>query len=504
VSFGAVNYVVLAGYLLALVAVGVYFSRREKSTDDYFLAGRRIPWWAAGLSIFGGGLSAMTYMAVPGKAFKTDWVMILTYIVPVAFIPIVTAYYIPFYRRLRVRTAYQYLERRFSLAVRWLASAYYIIFQFGRMTLLLYLPAIALATVTGLNLYACILVMGVLATVYTFLGGIEAVIWTDVLQVVVLAGGAIVTLCIIAGRVDGGIGGIIAAGRAHGKFHTFTWTWDYTVGAVWAMILGSLCAAVMPNTADQAVVQRYLVTPDERSAKRAAWTSALLGIPTGSLFFFLGTALFVFYQAQPGQLPAGLKKDTILPWFIMQQMPPGLSGLVVAGIFAAAMSSLDNGMNAVAATVTTDFYRRLRPGADERHHLRIAKGVTLVAGVVATALACVLAEQQFDALDAFFTILGFFGGGLAGMFILGIFTRRATGTGALVGAVVSAGVVCATWRYTDTYFIHYAGIGLAVCVGVGYLFSAVLPTGRTDLTGLTVYTMPPEDSPVASPDDGAE
>lgn len=493
-SFGTLNYVVLVTYLAVLVGMGVYFSKREKSTDDYFLAGRRIPWWAAGLSIFGGGLSAITYMAIPAAAYDGNWVLIIRNCVPILFIPVVVAFYIPFYRRLGVTTPYEFLEKRFNLATRLYASAYFILFQFWRMAIVLYLPAVALSTVTGINIYACIVVMGVLATVYTVMGGIEAVIWTDVLQVVVLTGGALLCLFMIAAKVDDGFVGIVSTGIQEAKFHTFNWTWDHTTAAVWVMALGGLLNAVMPNTADQSVVQRYLVTRDERAAKRAAWTSALLGIPTGFLFFFLGTALFVFYHTQSQNvIPKDFDSDAILPFFVMRQIPAGLSGLVIAGVFAAAMSSVDSGMNSVTTAFTTDFYRRFRPRSSEPHYLCVARIVTLATGAVATVMALVVARLEIKSmLDFFYTILGLFGGSLAGLFILGIFTRKADGIGALTGAALSAFVLYVVRTFTEVHSMLYAGIGLIVCVGVGYYTSLGLPPEQEDINGLTIYTMPKE------------
>ena len=493
-GFGTVNYVVLGTYLAVLVVMGIYFSRREKTTDDYFLAGRRIPWWAAGLSIFGGGLSAITYMAIPAKAYGSDWTMILRSLFPILLIPIVVACYIPFYRRLRVTSAYEYLEKRFNLPARMFASLLFVIFQFGRMAIVMVLPAIALSTVTGLDIYECIIAMGVLAIVYTYLGGIEAVIWTDVLQVIVLLGAAVLCLVLITAKVDGGMAGIISAGMAEGKFHTFNWKWDYTVASVWVLAVGSFLGAVMPNTADQSVVQRYLTTPDERGARRAAWTSAAMGIPTAFLFFFLGTALFVFYEANPSLKIEGLRNDAILPLFVMQQMPPGVAGLVIAGIFAAAMSSIDSGMNSVAAAITTDFYRRWRSDAAEPRALDFARWVTILVGVVATAGALVVAQLQVASmLDFFFFILYLLGGSLGGLFALGIFTRRTHGPGALVGAAVGMAAPLLAMAFTRISPQLYAAIGLAVCVVVGYLASLVLPGKARSLEGLTVFTLPKAD-----------
>jgi len=495
-SFGMLNTWVLVLYLGAMLTLGVYFSRREKTTDDFFLAGRRIPWWAAGLSIFGTGLSAITYMAIPAKAYDTNWVYILSSLAPILLVPVVVAYYLPFYRRLRLTTAYGYLERRFSVGVRLLASSFFILFQFGRMAIVLFLPAVALATVTGINLYWCILVTGVLATVYTSLGGIEAVIWTDVLQVVVLLGGAVLSLALVSGGVEGGFAGIVATGLAEKKFHTFNWSWSYASATVWVMVAGSFLGAVMSNTADQSVVQRYLTTRDEKSAKRAAWTSALMGIPTAFLFYFLGTALFAFYHAHPERLGSDVQSSAILPFFVVREMPAGISGLVIAGIFAAAMSSIDSGMNSVATAFTTDFYRRLRKQDSERHFLGVARVATVVAGVVATAAALMVARLEVGSmLDLFFEVMGLFGGSLAGLFVLGIFTRRSNARGVLLGALVSVGVLYIVKRHTDIHFMLYGGIGLGVCAVVGYLASLAGRPGSKDVAGLTVYTMPAEEAP---------
>ena len=191
-AFGAVNYTVLVVYLLVLAGMGVYFARREKTTEDFFLGGRRVPWWAAGISIFGTQLSAITFMAIPAKSFATDWVYFLVNLGIVLMAPVVVFAYLPFFRRLNVTTAYEYLEHRFNLPIRLFGAASFVVFQLGRMGIVLLLPALALAAVTGMDVRACIVVMGVLCTLYTVLGGIEAVIWTDVLQVVVLFGGALV------------------------------------------------------------------------------------------------------------------------------------------------------------------------------------------------------------------------------------------------------------------------------------------------------------------------
>lgn len=494
--FAPVDYVVLGAYLLVLVAIGWYFSRREKSTDDFFLGGRRIPWWAAGLSIFGTAVSAITYISIPGSAFQGNWVMFIAQVSPLVLVPVVAAVYIPFFRRLNVTTPYEYLQNRFNTPVRLLASAQWVLFQFGRMSILLYIPSLALSAATGLDLYACIVIMGVLSTLYTVLGGIEAVIWTDALQVVILMGGAVLSLFYLGARVEGGFGGIVTEAAANDKFHMLNWTWDIAAPAVWVIAIGAAVSNFSVYTTDQALVQRYMSTPTLRQSKGALWTSALGGVPTGLLFFFLGTALWVFYRQHPALLPEEMAGDRVFPLFIVQQLPPGLSGLIIAGIFAAAMSSVDSGVNSISAAVTTDFVRRFRPGASERFFLRLARTLAVAIGAVGTGIALVLATWEIESLYKFFLmVLGLFTGGLAGLFVLGIFTRRANAWGSLTGAAVSAAVMAGA-RFKPSWVpVHellYGLVSLATCVGVGYVASLLIPQavkpGAPGLAGLTVFT----------------
>jgi solute:Na+ symporter, SSS family len=494
--FVILDQIVLGSYLLGMVLLGSYFSRREKTTDDYFRGGRRVPWWAAGLSIFGTALSSITYVAVPGSAFSGNWTMLLLSISSLLLVPVVTRVYIPFYRALDVTTPYEYLQRRFNTPARMLASAQWIAFQFGRMAIILYMPSLALQAVTGIDISLCIVLMGVLTTLYTMLGGIEAAVWTDVAQVVVLMGGAIVSVVFVVIRVDGGLGAILHEGMAAGKFHTFQWSWSYALPAVWVMVIGGAVANFSVYSTDQALVQRYVVTPNTAGARRALWTSALGGVPTAILFFFLGTAMWVFYKQHGELLPAGtggdvarMKGDAVFPLFMVQQLPAGVSGLVIAGLFAAAMSTLCSGVNSIAAAVSTDFVRRLRPATSDRTMLTTARVLTAAVGLVATGVALVMARSSIHSQYEFFMmVLGLFTGGLAGLFVLGIFTRRATAWGSLTGAAASAAVMALLSRRQTINVNLYGTISLLVCVVVGYLASLVLPGKRGSLDGLTIFT----------------
>ena len=490
-GFRGLDYGALLVYLGALLAMGFYFARRGKSTEDFFLAGHRIPWWAAGLSIFGTQLSAITFMAIPAKTYATNWHYFMGNMGIVAIAPVIIIFFLPFYRRLNVTSAYEYLERRFNVVVRLLGSAAFVLMQIGRMGVVLFLPAMALSAVTGFDVKLCILLMGVIATLYTVLGGIEAVVWTDVLQVFVLGGGAVVALAVALSH-SGGVGAAVTVAQADHKLDVFLLSWDYRAPALWVIVVGYV-GLLTPYAADQAVIQRYLTTRDEKQAGKAIWTNALLTIPATLIFFSLGTALYVFYKANPGLLGPAHKTDAILPWFVALQLPSGVSGLVIAGLFAASMSSLDSSMNSAATALTTDFLKRFRPGVNDRTWLRVARGLTLALGVIGTGTALLMASSDIKSLwDQWTKILGLFGGSLAGLFVLGIFTRRANGAGAVAGVLASAGVLAIVQRFTSIHFFLWGTIGIVTCVAVGYVCSLLLPSREDEQAGLTLYTMKQE------------
>lgn len=488
-AFHPLDYAVLFVYLGSQLCMGFHFAKRGKSTNDFFLAGQRIPWWAVGLSIFGTQLSAITFMAVPAKTYATNWLYIVNTMGIVAIAPVIIYLYLPFYRRLNVTSAYEYLEKRFNVGVRLFGSAAYVLLQLGRMSVVLFLPSVALATVTGLNVYLSILLMGVVTTVYTVLGGMEAVIWTDVVQVFVLAGGAIVALG-FAVLAAGGPMEVVSTGMHDAKFQTLLFSWDYTQPAVWVMLL-SWFALLTPYTADQTIVQRYMTTKDEKQSARGIWTNALLSIPSAFIFFPLGTALYCFYKAHPEHLNPAISTDAILPWFVVHELPAGIPGLVVAGVFAASMSTLSSIMNSVATAIITDFGRRFRPGVADRVWLWCARSLTLVLGVLVTVAALVMATYNIVSMwDQWNKIMGVFGGSLAALFILGIFTKRANGAGAIIGAVVSAAALYYVEQYTHIHFFLYGAIGILVCSVVGYGSSLILPARKRSLSGLSIYTLP--------------
>jgi SSS family transporter len=479
-SFGWLNYTTLALYLAAVAGLGLGFLRRQKTTADYFKGGGRIPWWAAGLSIFATMLSSITFMAVPAKAFSTDWTFAVGNLAALALAPIVIAFYLPYFRRLNVTSAYEFLEHRFNLATRLYASASFILFQAGRMAVVIYLPALALSAAVGIEIHLCVLFIGITCALYTAAGGIEAVVWTDAVQAVVLLGAAIFSLFLIMSHLEGTPAEWWNEAASLGKLHVVNWSWDLTTASIMVIVVGNLLSNLAPYTADQAVVQRYITTRDQRQAERAIWLNAWMTVPATILFFAIGTALFLFYRQHPQSLEPTLAIDSIFPLFISQYMPAGVAGIVIAGIFAAAQSTASSSVNSVVTALMTDWVRRFRPEIPDHTCLRLSQWLSVVLGIAGTGAALYLATADVRSLwDTYMSLLGLLGSGLAGLFALGIFSRRATGAGALSGALVSAVFLFWIQRHTPLHFLMYGAVGTTTCFVVGYATSLTLPVRPT-------------------------
>lgn len=493
-NFGWLNWTVLVVYLLSMLLLGFYFMKREGGSDDFFKGGGRIPWWAAGISIYATMLSAITYMAYPAKAYATDWTyypMLVTILI-VSF-PVVH-YYLPFFRRLNVTSAYEYLERRFNALTRLMASALFIIFMVARMALVLYLPSLALTAVTGIDIYTCIVLMGLITIVYCTMGGVEAVVWGDVVQGFILVGGALFAVAYLALGTEGGIGGFIDIASADGKFRLFDWSFDYRSATFWVIILGGLANNLISYTSDQTVIQRYLTTKDERSARRSIMMNGVMSVFISVAFFAIGAGLYTFFKTHPAELDYTMAKaDIIFPFFMMSQLPAGVAGLLIAAIFAATMSTISSNINSVATAFSVDFYKRFRPAASDKATLGVARKACVVSGIIGMGIALLMATWEIlSLLDFFQEILGLLSSGLGGLFLMGIFFPRIGGRAALLGFCSGVGAVFLTKYFTDASFLLYGFIGMVVSVAVAWLASFVLKD-RKDLAGLTWQTLEEEE-----------
>ncbi|GBF18050.1 sodium/glucose cotransporter [Arenibacter sp. NBRC 103722] len=469
---GIIDMLVIGLYFLTLAWMGYFFSKRQKSTEDYFKGGGRIPWWAAGLSIFGTALSAITFMAVPAKTFATDWSYFMLNMTIFLVAPVIVFWFIPFFRKLNVTTAYEFLESRFNLTIRLLGSLSFILFQIGRMGVVMFLPSIALNVVTGIDIFVCISLMGVVSMIYTIYGGIEAVIWTDVVQVIVLLGGAILSLVLMVTSIDGGLKEILEMAKENDKFNIIDLDLSLKQPTVWVMLLGGIFANITTYGSDQTMVQRYLTTKTQKEAQKSVWTNAILTIPATLIFFFVGTTLFAFFKNYPSELnPTFENNDAIFPWYIVSELPTGISGLLIAAIFAAAMSSLSSSMNSAATSYATDIHFRF--GWNKKtNELKIARKATLMIGIIGTIFAIMMATMDVKSLwDEFQKVLGLVIGSLGGVFLLGIFTKRANSIGVLIGIVVSIMVQVYVGVTEPVHILVYSATGVISCFFVGYVAS---------------------------------
>lgn len=494
-AFGWFNWTIVAVYLGGMIAVGVWFMKREKSgcTDTYFRGGQRIPWWVAGLSIFATMLSSLTFMGIPARAYQTDVSWYLGQLPILLVVPMVAFFYLPFFRKLDLTSAYEYLEKRFNLPCRIFAALSFILFHIGRTAIVLYLPALALAVVSDIPVSTAILAIGVLCIIYTVIGGIEAVVWTDAIQALVLMGGALLCFFLAVGQVEGGFGGMLEIASADAKgFGSLEWTsMDWSSNAttsVWVLFIAFFFNALVPYTSGQDVVQRYVTTKDIGRARKSLWMTMWMSVFGSMVFFALGVAVYAFYKSHPGALdPAMAKTDSILPYFIMHELPIGVSGLLIAAIFAASQSTISSSLNSIAASWSKDFdMRLLRPNRDDATYLSAAKWVVLVVGGLGTGTALWMAKSDLQsAFAAFNTMIGLTAGSLGGLFALGVFTRRANGRGALIGAIAGfTTVISLELAKAPVAGLLYAFIGCTACFIIGWLASWLFPA--TTSTGLSL------------------
>lgn len=442
-----VDLAVLVLYLAGVLGYGCWFLRKRRSLEEFVAAGRSVPGWAVGLSIFGTYVSSISFLALPGRSFGSNWnPFVFSLSLPLtAWIAV--RWFVPFYRRSGEVSAYHHLENRFGLWARTYAVLCYVLTQIARMGTILYLLALALSPLTGWSMVTLIFVTSALVLVYTLTGGMEAVIWTDVVQSIVLVGGALACVGILAFGMPGGPTQVFRIGWEEGKFSLGSFGGSLAESTFWVVLIYGLFINLQNFGIDQSYVQRYLTARSDGAAARSVWGGALLYVPVSALFLFIGTALFAFYSAQPGLLPDGLdpieKPDAVFPHFIVTQLPAGLTGLVLAAIFAAAQSTLSSSVNCSATLILRDGYQRyFRPHADEQECMRVLRIASLGVCMLGTIAALAMLQVR-TALDAWWQLASIFSGGMLGLFLLGLIGRRAGNPEAVTGVIL--GVLVIVW-----------------------------------------------------------
>jgi SSS family transporter len=494
-SFGTPGFLVLAVYMVATVLLGLSFTRKQKSLAGYFLAERSAPWWAVGISILACDLSAISYMGAPSWSYYKDLRYAMgSFLSPL--IAIVVAYlFIPFLARLKVFTIYEYLEHRFGLGTRLVASGVFLLQRAAHIAIAVYAISLALQQIVNWPVWACVAVVGGITTLYTVFGGMKAVLWTDVMQFFVLMGGIVVMAGVVLWSFHGDVGHIWRVAADAGNTKMVTLSCDFFAPGfwmemtLWGILLGTFVMQLGAYGSDQVLVQRYLAAGSARQMAQSLIFSGLIGIPVMAALYLLGLGFFAFYHAPENAAALAslteLVRETkdenmVLPHFVRTVMPSALAGLVFAGLFSATMSVFSSGLNSLSTATCMDFVQRLRRLRSNSEELTLtgARWITLVWGMLITAAAIgVYFAQPGPLLATASGIIGFFSGPLLGMFLLGIFTTRANSFGAVLGAGMGFVVALLLWPYVS--FIWYAVTGCVPTIVFGYAISILfLPLRR--------------------------
>lgn len=442
---------IIAIYLLAMVLVGFYFSRKNKNSDQFTKASGSIPGWAIGLSIYATFLSSNTFLGVPGKSFGGNWnAFVFSISMPFAAW-LASKYFVPFYRTTGEVSAYTHLEKRFGPWARTYAVCCFLLTQLARMGSIFFGIALSLQALLGFSMAAIMIVMGICIIIYTVMGGMEAVIWTEVVQGIIKTLGALLILYIIIREIPGGVSQIISIGERDHKFGLGSLSPDFTESSFWVILFYGFFINLNNFGMDQNYVQRYHTAASAKQASKSIWLCVWMYIPASLLFFIIGSCLYAYYELNPGLLTdiknqavleragslppqelaamtSGLKPsdygDKVLPHFMVTKIPTGLVGLIVSAILSAAMSTISSGMNASATVFTVDIYKRyFNPAMDDKRQLSTLRISTFIFGVLGLITGIAMIGSK-SLLDVWWELSGIFAGGMLGLFLLGIISRR--------------------------------------------------------------------------------
>lgn len=424
-------------YMLAMLQVGRYFARRQTSTETYFVAKRSIPHWAMGVSIYAALITSITFIAYPGSAYAGNWAELVPSVMILAVLLLVGSIIVPFYRHVVRMSVYEYFEKRFGYGARAYSALAFAIGHFSKMGFVFYTTALTVSGMTGWNIYVVMLGTGAVTVYYTVIGGLEAVIWTDVIQGFVKCIGIFVVLGCLWYLMPGGLSAAFTLANEHNKFSFGTLDLDLTSRTnVWVMLLYGFFWYIQKYTADQVIVQRYLIAKTDRAALRGVAIGVLLCIPAWTLFMLIGTLTWAYYQLSGEALPAFVDKaDKVFPYFLTTKVPAGLAGLFMASLFSAAMAMLSSDLNGLSVVGVEDFYRRIRPKATDAQRLAAGKWLIGIFGFLAILIAVIIAWKSERVLSFYFTVSSIVAGGLAGLFMLAFLCPRANRQGATIGIV---------------------------------------------------------------------
>ena len=492
--------VVIGLYMAGLVGIGLYFARRQTTTESYFIAKRSIPGWAMGLSLLATIITSVTFIAYPGAAYAEDWSLLVPGIMFVAVLALAGTVVVPFFRHVVHMSAYEYFGRRFGNGVRIYSSFAFAVGHFSKMGFVFYLLALTLSSMTGWKIDHVIILTAIVTVFYTMLGGVEAVVWSDVLQGFVLWFGILVSIGFLLFLPPQGSRAMLSDAWQHGKMSLGSTAMHFDKPTIIVLAIYGFFFYLQKYTADQTVVQRYLIARTDRSALQGISLGAVLCLPVWTAFMLIGSLLWSFYRLTGEKLPASIHKaDQVFPHFLVTHIPPGLAGLFIAALLGSAMAMLASDMNCLATIGVEDFYRLARPQTTDKQQLNVGRGIVAVSGFAAAAVALKLAHSQGSALSLYYTITAIVAGGLAGLFLLAFLFVRATRKGAIAGIV--ANLIFTIWatltlngktinlgRYNFPWHEYMIGaIGHIVLLIFGVCFSFILSDQSPSNPDLTLW-----------------
>lgn len=489
-NYGWWDHLSVALYFVVMLWIGFHFAKQSKNSDDYFRGGHKIPWWATGMSLFATGASAMSLMAMPGKAYAGNWTFFAISIYSILCLPIAMYFYAPVIRKLNFGTAFEYLENRFGLSVRLIGSTIFAVYQIlGRMGGVLLLPSFALEAIAGIPMYMSVPIMGVVTIAYTFLGGLSAVIWTDTIQGFVMIAAVGGCLLLVFFRIDIPFNEMWTTLDAQDKLHVFDWGISLTDENVFTVFVGIVFVTLL-GIGDQNFVQRVQCGPSLSSTRKAVLTQMAVAVPINLLLFALGTALFLFYQQSPEELNPAMKNDGIYPFFAAQQLPPGVSGLVIAALLAATMSTISSSICSVSNLAVDDVYKRFSSAPTETKAVLVGRVITVLVGVFGIASAFYLNSFETPSIwDLALRVVSIVTATTVGIYFLGLFTQRSNEIGVLVGIVAGMGSTYYVSNQGTVVFWLYPVVGSFVTIVVGYLVSILTGGNKKNIEGLTLATL---------------
>ena len=492
-GFTWIDTAVLVIYLLGVLLAGLYYSKKEMQGKEFFKGDGTIPWYVTCVSIFATLLSPISFLAIPGNSYHGSWIFWWAQLGMLFAIPLTIRYFLPIYSKLEIDTAYHYLQKRFESGnLRILGALMFIIYQLGRMSIIMYLPSMALAEVTGLDVNMLIVVMGVIAIIYSYSGGLKAVLYTDFIQGTVLIVGIGISLIVMISSIHGGWGTVWDTLTTGHKFMLENEVWmspDIVSSSVFIIFIGGGLGTFASYISSQDIVQRFTTTTDMKQLNKMTLGNGVVSIFAATVFFLVGTALFVFYQQNPDLLTTD-RRDLVLAAYITYELPVGLTGILLAALFAAAQSTLSTGINSVATSWVLDIQSVLNPAMEMKKQTRIAQFISLGIGILSIVVAIVMAGSDIrSAYQWFNSFIGLALGALAGMFVLGAFCPKANAKGAFIGFITATAVVLYLKYFVPSVsFWSYTLITIVISLVVGNIVSRLTEPDYEAPAGTTVQS----------------